>query len=135
MRGPKRHHAPVFWCARSRALHTRAPAPHPLRRAAFALPEPLPTNSPDGRTRRHPPHPFLRLRPLRRRRGMGAMGGFGATMGGMGGFRATMGAMGGTGGFEATMGGMSFASLMGGMGAPPVAWVDVFLCASSHTFA
>ncbi|EMS46450.1 Allene oxide synthase 4 [Triticum urartu] len=49
---------------------------------------------------------------------MGGMGGFRATMGGMGGFGATMGGMRGIGGFGATMGGMSFASLMGGMGAP-----------------
>nr|XP_020194990.1 co-chaperone protein p23-1-like [Aegilops tauschii subsp. strangulata] len=54
-------------------------------------------------------------------------GGLGA-MGGMGGFGATVGgAMGGIAGFGAPpdamaiMGGMSFASLMGGMGAPPAA--------------
>ncbi|KAE8786827.1 Alternative oxidase 1a, mitochondrial [Hordeum vulgare] len=60
--------------------------------------------------------------------GFGAMGGVGAppaAMGGMGGFEAPSNAMGGMGGFGAPsnamggMGGMSFASLMGGMGAPP----------------
>ncbi|KAE8799433.1 putative receptor protein kinase ZmPK1 [Hordeum vulgare] len=60
---------------------------------------------------------------------MGGMGGFGApsnAMGGMGGFGAPSNAMGGMGGFGAPsnamggMGGMSFASLMGGMGVPPV---------------
>ncbi|XBI56901.1 hypothetical protein VPH35_038412 [Triticum aestivum] len=61
--------------------------------------------------------------------GLDAMGGGGlGAMGGMGGFGATVGgAMGGIAGFGAppdamaTMGGMSFASLMGGMGAPPAA--------------
>ncbi|KAE8796054.1 putative receptor protein kinase ZmPK1 [Hordeum vulgare] len=60
---------------------------------------------------------------------MGGMDGFGApsnAMGGMGGFGAPSNAMGGMGGFGAPsnamggMGGMSFASLMGGMGVPPV---------------
>ncbi|KAI5005932.1 hypothetical protein ZWY2020_033175 [Hordeum vulgare] len=57
--------------------------------------------------------------------GMRGMSGFGVTMDdmeGMGGFEATMGGMGGMDGIKATMGGMggmSFASLMGGMRAPP----------------
>ncbi|XBI67518.1 hypothetical protein VPH35_046855 [Triticum aestivum] len=59
---------------------------------------------------------------------MGGMSGFGGTVGGlgaMGGFGATMKTMEGMDGFGAppdamaVMGGMSFASLMGGMGAPP----------------
>ena len=54
--------------------------------------------------------------------GMDSMGGFGATMKtmrGMGGFGAPPGGLDGMGG----MGGMSFASLIGGMGAPPGAGV------------
>ncbi|KAE8801658.1 Alternative oxidase 1a, mitochondrial [Hordeum vulgare] len=53
--------------------------------------------------------------------GLGAMGGFGA-MGCMGAPAAAMGGMGGFGAPSdamAAMGGMSFASFMGGMGAPP----------------
>ncbi|KAE8792032.1 UDP-glycosyltransferase 73C6 [Hordeum vulgare] len=68
-------------------------------------------------------------------RDMSFMGGFGATMktmGGMGGFGATMETMGGMSGFgpppdglddTGVMGGMSFAALIGGMGAPPDAGV------------
>ncbi|KAE8767893.1 UDP-glycosyltransferase 73C6 [Hordeum vulgare] len=64
--------------------------------------------------------------------GIGAMGDFGTTMGGMGsmgGFRATMETMGDMGSFGPPSGGlddmgdMSFAALIGGMGAPPGAGV------------
>ena len=74
--------------------------------------------------------------------GLGAMGGGGlGAMGGMGGFGGTVGgAMGGMAGFGAPpdamaiMGGMSFASLMGGMGAPPAAMGGMSFDVPSHTY-
>ncbi|KAE8775568.1 UDP-glycosyltransferase 73C6 [Hordeum vulgare] len=74
--------------------------------------------------------------------GFGAMGGMGApptAMGGMGGFGAPSNTMGGMGGFGAPsnamggMGGMSFASLMGGMGAPPAMGGMSFDVPHTHT--
>ncbi|KAI5020046.1 hypothetical protein ZWY2020_044934 [Hordeum vulgare] len=79
---------------------------------------------------------------------MGGLGGFGAmvgmgappaAMGGMGGFGAPSNAMGGMGVFGAPsnamggMGGMSFASLMGGMGAPPAMGGMSFDVPHTHT--
>ncbi|KAI4989061.1 hypothetical protein ZWY2020_036378 [Hordeum vulgare] len=74
--------------------------------------------------------------------GFGAMGGMDAppaAMGGMGGFGAPSNAMGGMGGFGAPsnamggMGGMNFASLMGGMGAPPAMGGMSFDVPHTHT--
>ncbi|KAE8817473.1 hypothetical protein D1007_04898 [Hordeum vulgare] len=61
---------------------------------------------------------LVREEVLIEKRGM-AIGGMGATMGGMGGFGAIMDGMGGFGATMGGMGGMSFASLIGGMRAPP----------------